>query len=104
MLAEPPCKHQGHDHTDGNQEQLSPMSFTYTSCYCEENVYFLISALIDRGAAASADELYAVFVSNPAKQVRPIGAAGLPLARLGLLSSLRGRDMGSLGIGAHNQP
>lgn len=40
---------------------------TYTACYCEENVYLLITQL--REAGARLGDLFVVFVSNPSKQV-----------------------------------
>ena len=43
----------------------------YTKCYCEENVYRLIASLISGalGTPCCAASLYAVFISNPRKQV-----------------------------------
>jgi hypothetical protein len=41
---------------------------TYTSCYCEENVYKLCERLTEKGKV-SIDELHVVFLSNPAKKV-----------------------------------
>lgn len=39
----------------------------YTACYCEENVYKLCQTLQQQGQPSS--NLYAVFISNPAKKV-----------------------------------
>nr|XP_024382569.1 protein N-terminal glutamine amidohydrolase-like isoform X2 [Physcomitrium patens] len=45
-------------------------SFDYTSCYCEENVYMLCKKLSKVGLAApDASDLFAVFISNPKRQV-----------------------------------
>ena len=51
-------------------------SLTYTSCYCEENVWFLCEEIEKRvanaGASVSEDRLsrcFAVFISNPTKSV-----------------------------------
>lgn len=43
---------------------------TYTSCYCEENVFKLSQQLV--AAGAEAHQLYAAFVSNAQEQVRSI--------------------------------
>ncbi|CAI7897798.1 unnamed protein product [Closterium sp. NIES-54] len=42
--------------------------FTYTSCYCEENVYLLCRSLVSRGVA-HVDDLAVVFISNPDRKV-----------------------------------
>eukprot|EP00899_Mesostigma_viride_P003513 jgi/Mesvir1/13162/Mv06127-RA.1 len=40
-------------------------AFTYTKCYCEENVYLLCQSLAQRGLAdAAMRDLYVVFISN----------------------------------------
>ena len=51
---------------------LSRSDCTYTSCYCEENIYKLIERLGSggHGTSISLDSLYAVFISNNSKQVR----------------------------------
>ncbi|CAD7701527.1 unnamed protein product [Ostreobium quekettii] len=48
---------------------LSRADCTYTSCYCEENVHRLIDTLLQRGLAADAGALFAVFISNPSRTV-----------------------------------
>eukprot|EP00798_Chlamydomonas_sp_ICE-L_P018027 gene18027-24440_t len=40
----------------------------YQACYCEENVYKLITSLVEAGHATSLLELFVVFVSNPDKR------------------------------------
>ncbi|KAK9806331.1 hypothetical protein WJX72_010487 [[Myrmecia] bisecta] len=40
--------------------------FAYTACYCEENIYKLVNQLLHDDQAKL---LYAVFLSNPAKQL-----------------------------------
>ena len=50
----------------------------YTACYCEENVYKLCADLLQHN---SADCLFAVFISNPEKQVScPTRGPALPCA------------------------
>ncbi|PNH06899.1 Protein N-terminal glutamine amidohydrolase [Tetrabaena socialis] len=46
-----------------------PAAFTYTACYCEENVHRLASSLVELELAGSTQELFAVFISNESKQV-----------------------------------
>ena len=41
----------------------------YTSCYCEENTYHILTSLAQ--GRADSTECYAVFVSNEFKQVDP---------------------------------
>lgn len=44
--------------------------FTYTTCYCEENVYLLCQQLSQSGMAASdASDLFVVFISNAGRKV-----------------------------------
>lgn len=44
---------------------------TYTSCYCEENIYKLTERLMPE-AVGKGEQLYAVFLSGPRGQVRVI--------------------------------
>ena len=41
--------------------------YLHTACYCEENVYHLCQVLAER---VPQDNLYAVFISNPAQKAR----------------------------------
>ncbi|PNH06901.1 hypothetical protein TSOC_006693 [Tetrabaena socialis] len=53
-----------------------PAAFTYTACYCEENVHRLASSLVELELAGSTQELFAVFISNESKQASGIGKGG----------------------------
>ena len=56
---------------EGSSSAAARAACGYTKCYCEENVYRLIASLIS-GALSTpccAASLYAVFISNPRKQV-----------------------------------
>jgi hypothetical protein len=48
--------------------QLQRDGCTYTSCYCEENVYHLCASLAAAGVDVTA--LFAVFISNTSKEAR----------------------------------
>jgi len=51
-------------------DDVSPPNFTYTSCFCEENVYMLCKTLSQVGfAAADASDLFVVFISNGNQQI-----------------------------------
>ncbi|MQL86158.1 hypothetical protein Taro_018686 [Colocasia esculenta] len=51
-------------------EAVTASSFTYTPCYCEENIYFLCKQLSLFGIAESeGHDLFVVFISNEEKQV-----------------------------------
>ena len=62
----------------------------YTACYCEENTVLALRHLTEHAAADACEEFYAVFVSNPLKQVNP-SASGTPhlLFRAAIRQSLR---------------
>lgn len=52
------------------KDHLDLSQFTYTACYCEENVFLLCKQLSQRGIAASdASDLYVVFISNAHRQI-----------------------------------
>ena len=59
-----------------NAKSASPLfhreDCTYTSCYCEENVYMLCKQLVKRGKGEEKGG-FAVFVSNDNKKVIRIG-------------------------------
>ena len=42
---------------------------TYTSCYCEENVYLLCDRFVHGGSEDSPNECWAAWISNPSKSV-----------------------------------
>ncbi len=41
----------------------------YAACYCEENTFLALRQLTGHAAADAQRDYYAVFVSNPSKQV-----------------------------------
>ena len=51
----------------------------YAACYCEENTFLALRHLTEHAAADAHEECYAVFVSNPLKQVAPSGTS-VPLS------------------------
>eukprot|EP00475_Leptophrys_vorax_P028051 TRINITY_DN4030_c0_g1_i2.p1 TRINITY_DN4030_c0_g1~~TRINITY_DN4030_c0_g1_i2.p1 ORF type:complete len:297 (-),score=-5.75 TRINITY_DN4030_c0_g1_i2:179-1069(-) len=56
--------------TDPEEQQLplTRSDFTYTACYCEENVYLLCRSLVARGIAQP-DDLAVVFISNADRKI-----------------------------------
>ena len=46
-----------------------PPDSTYTSCYCEENIYLLCKTLLEDEELGKLWEPYVVFISNTCKMV-----------------------------------
>lgn len=46
-----------------------PSSYTYTSCYCEENIYLLCQTFLANELVASVWDPYVIFISNESRTV-----------------------------------
>ena len=55
-----------------------PPDSTYTSCYCEENIYLLCKTLLEDEELGKLWEPYVVFISNTSKMVGIVFWEGSP--------------------------
>ncbi|EGN95453.1 hypothetical protein SERLA73DRAFT_186466, partial [Serpula lacrymans var. lacrymans S7.3] len=46
-----------------------PVDHTYTSCYCEENIYLLAKYFLDQPSVKRRWDIFAIFISNATKMV-----------------------------------
>jgi hypothetical protein len=84
----------------GDDWPAMPASAAYAACYCEENVYLLVADLARSSAVTRRWSVYAVFISNPNKQVRRSSpsrsvAYSPPLPPLSIRSARRSGMLGS---------
>ncbi|KAG1756482.1 N-terminal glutamine amidase-domain-containing protein [Suillus paluster] len=62
-----------------------PLDSPYTSCYCEENIYFLVHRFLEQAQVKATWDIFAVFISNATKTVALWGQQKAPAASIAVI-------------------